>query len=131
MKKILFLLFIGIGISASSCKKETIVGPGALTIFTNVQSSQWSLSTTGAFQGYTADVSVPDIDSYYNENGAVLVYLDHGNDGGFELLPNVNGGNSLWYTYKQGHVYLNSQNADGSAPTQNPGALALKIVLVP
>lgn len=131
MKKILFLLFIGIGLTAASCKKETIVGPGALTIFTPVQANQWVASTTGAFQGYTADVSVPDITNYYNESGAVLVYLDHGDDVGFELLPNVNGGNSLWYTYRQGHVFLNSQNPNGTIPSENPGKLALKIVLVP
>ena len=132
MKKILFLLFIGIGISASSCKKETVVGPGALTIFTPVQSNQWVLSTTGTFRGYTADVPVKDIDNYYDQNGAVLVYIAYGNNSAeYELLPNVNGGNSLWYSYAPGHIYINSQNADGSAPTQPPGPLGLKIVLVP
>lgn len=128
MKKILTLVCCTILLAATSCKKETIVGPGAVTVFTNANT--WVASTSGSFLGYTADVSVPDIDNYYDKHGAVLVYIDYGT-GEYELLPNVNGGNSLWYTFAPGHVYINSQNADGTKPTQDPGNLKLKIVLIP
>jgi hypothetical protein len=126
MKKLLSILCVSIiALTAASCKKETIVTPGALPIF--AKANNWA-STDGG-KTYSADVSVPEIDDYYDRNGAVLVYNDLGN-GEYEALPSVYGGITYRFTYTGGHVYLDAQNSDGNSVTPLPPTLNLKIVLV-
>jgi len=126
MKKILSILFVAIiAVTASSCKKETVVAPGAITGF--YPAKNWTTSDNG--RTYTADVPVSDLDSYYIEFGAVLVYNDLGNDQ-FEQLPSVYDGITYRFTYSPGHVYIDAQNSDGNSQTEEPPNLNLKIVLV-
>ncbi|MBD1387520.1 hypothetical protein IDJ75_19705 [Mucilaginibacter rigui] len=126
MKKLLSILCVAvITLTAASCKKETIVAPGAQTFFP--KATNWT-TTDGGFT-YSADVSMPEIDSYFDNNGAVLVYNDLGN-GEYEALPSVYGGISYRFTYTGGHVYLDAQNSDGNSITPKPPTLNLKVVLV-
>ena len=125
MKKTLTLLMLCVVVMATSCKKETVVGPGALTIFTNADT--WDSGDNGVT--YTSDVSVPEIDSYYEGNGAVLLYIDLGN-GEYEQLPDVYGGITYRFTYTVGHVYIDAQNVDANSVTPLPPNLRIKIVLV-
>ncbi|MFS2187052.1 hypothetical protein ACCC92_10290 [Mucilaginibacter sp. Mucisp84] len=129
MKKILTLICCTIVLAATSCKKEYVTtSPSATTIF----------DTTPAFvhdttdpNRYTTTLSVPEITDYYNNHGAVLVYLE--DNGTFEQLPDVYGGVSYRFVYETGKLYIDAQNADGSVPTGPgiPGPLKVKIVLVP
>jgi hypothetical protein len=125
MKKILTLLMVCVVFAASSCKKETVVAAGAITTFKTA--TNWATSDNGIT--YTADVVVPELDSYYQNSGAVLVYNDLGN-GEFEQLPDVYGGITYSVTYSVGHVFIDAQNADGASTTPIPPNLNLKIVLV-
>ncbi|MFD0793423.1 hypothetical protein ACFQZX_07320 [Mucilaginibacter litoreus] len=126
MRKLLSILCVAILLfTASSCKKETYVTPGAQTIFTDTKS--WITDDGGIT--YTTDIPVPDIDSYFDSSGAVLVYNDLGG-GEFEQLPSVYGGITYRFTYTDGHVYIDAQNADGDSITPMPPKLNLKIVLV-
>nr|WP_157536059.1 hypothetical protein [Mucilaginibacter sp. L294] len=126
MKKLLSILCVSIiALTAASCKKETVVAPGALPIF--AKANNWT--TTDGGLTYSADVSVPEIDDYYDRSGAVLVYNDLGN-GEYEALPSVYGGISYRFTYTGGHVYLDAQNSDGNSVTPKPPTLSLKIVLI-
>ncbi|MES2063161.1 MAG: hypothetical protein V4456_14640 [Bacteroidota bacterium] len=126
MKKLLSILCVSIIVlTAASCKKETVVAPGAQTIFT--KTTNWTSSDGG--RTYTSDVSVPEIDDYFDAHGAVLVYNDLGN-GEYEQLPSVFEGITYRFTYTGGHVYIDAQNSDGTGTITIPPRLSLKIVLV-
>ncbi|AYL93803.1 hypothetical protein [Mucilaginibacter celer] len=126
MKKILTLICCTIVLAATSCKKEYVTtAPSATTIF----------DTTPAFvrdaddpNRYTTTLSVPEITDYYNNHGAVLVYLE--DNGTFEQLPDVYGGVSYRFVYETGKLYIDAQSSDGSLPAK-PNPLKIKIVLVP
>ncbi|AMR30342.1 hypothetical protein A0256_02375 [Mucilaginibacter sp. PAMC 26640] len=111
--------------TAASCKKENVVAPGAITFFT--KANNWTTADNGIT--YTADVPVQAIDSYYDSNGAVLVYNDLGS-GEYEQLPSVYGGITYRFTYTLGHVYIDAQNSDGGSTTPIPPNLNLKVVLI-
>lgn len=133
MKKILTLICCTIVLAATSCKKEYVTtSPSATTIFDTTPA--FVLDNTNdpnSIHGYTTTLAVPEITDYYNNHGAVLVYLE--DNGTYEQLPDVYGGVSYRFVYTKGTLYIDAQNADGSVPTgQNiPGPLKLKIVLVP
>jgi hypothetical protein len=119
-------------LAATSCKKETVIGPGAITVFTSTQSWKFD-STIGTNGAYTTDIPMPEIDSYYDNHGAVLVYLEEGNpqDGyTYEQLPDVFDGVTYRSVYTQGHLYIDAQNADGSVLGAAPGKFNVKVVLV-
>lgn len=133
MKKILTLICCTIVLAATSCKKEYVTtSPSATTIFDTTPAFVLDNSSDpNSIHGYTTTLSVPEITDYYNNHGAVLVYLDE--DGAYEQLPDVYGGVSYRFVYAKGTLYIDAQNADGSIPTGSniPGPLKLKIVLVP
>jgi hypothetical protein len=131
MKKILFLLFIGIGIAATSCKKETIIGPNnTKTIIKQVASSQWAL--TGDKVSYFVDLPAGDIDDYLQHNGAVLVYISYDNGTTYEQVPETYGGVAFSFSHQAGSVELVAQVYDGGTPTltQPPAPMTVKIVLI-
>jgi hypothetical protein len=132
MKKILTLVCCTILLAATSCTKKYVT-PGAKTIFTNITADMWQVDNSndpGSVHGLTVDVPVQDITNYYDDNGAVLVYIDNGN-GFYEQIPNVYGNVTLRVTYyTAGHLFIDAQTSNGAIPT-NPGPLHLKIVLVP
>ncbi|MEZ2339130.1 hypothetical protein [Mucilaginibacter sp. RCC_168] len=132
MKKILTLVCCTILLAATSCTKKYVT-PGAKTVFTNITADMWHVdnsSAQGSVHGYTVDVPVPDITDYYNDNGAVLAYIDYG-DGSYEQIPNVYDNVTFRVTYyTAGHLYIDAQSSTGAVPA-NPGALKLKLVLVP
>jgi len=134
MKKILTLICCTIVLAATSCKKEYVTtSPSATTIFDTTPAFVLddNANDPNSIHGYTTTLAVPEITDYYNNHGAVLVYLDE--DGAYEQLPDVYGGISYRFVYAKGTLYIDAQNADGSVPSpaNKPGPLKLKIVLVP
>lgn len=131
MKKILTLICCTIVLAATSCKKEYVTtSPSATTIFDTTPAFVLDNSSNpGSIHGYTTTLAVPEITDYYNNHGAVLVYLD--DNGTYEQLPDVYDGISYRFVYAKGTLYIDAQNADGSVPSVAPPALKLKIVLVP
>ncbi|QEM08497.1 hypothetical protein [Mucilaginibacter rubeus] len=128
MKKILTLICCTIVLAATSCKKEYVTtSPSATTIFDTTP----NFVLDNSINGYTTTLAVPEITDYYNNHGAVLVYIE--DNGTYEQLPDVYGGISYRFVYTKGTLYIDAQNADGSVPTGPgiPGPLKLKIVLVP
>lgn len=136
MKKILTLVCCTILLAATSCTKKYVT-PGAKTVFTNITADMWHVDNSGAagsVHGYTVDVPVKDITNYYDDNGAVLVYIDYSNGqspGSYEQIPNVYDNVTYRVTYyTAGHLYIDAQTSNGAIP-DNPGPVALKIVLIP
>lgn len=131
MKKFLTLICCTIVLAATSCKKEYVTtAPSATTIFDTTPAFVLA-NGDGSIHGYTTTLNVPELTDYYNNHGAVLVYLE--DNGTFEQLPDVYGGVSYRFVYETGKLYIDAQNADGSLPTgaNIPGPLKVKIVLVP
>lgn len=87
MKKILTLICCTIVLAATSCKKEYVTtSPSATTIFDTTP----NFVLDNSINGYTTTLNVPEITDYYNNHGAVLVYLE--DNGTYEQLPDVYGG---------------------------------------
>ena len=131
MKKILTLICCTILLAATSCKKETIVGPNTTqTIVFNVNATgtfSWKLGNNGA--SYSAVLDVPEIDSYALAHDAVLVYISF--DGGttYEQVPEVYGGTAYSFSYVKGSIQVDAQTSDGSAAVK-PGPATIKVLLV-
>ncbi|MBL4675785.1 MAG: hypothetical protein JKY70_06215 [Mucilaginibacter sp.] len=131
MKKLLSIICVAIlAVTASSCKKETVVQGGNTntTVYaTNV--SDWQLITDGG-GAYVMDINVPALDKTYSENGAVLVYIAQPGSTEWEAIPNVYAGRSYSFTHDVGRVSIYSQNPSGTGTPVKPGAIDVKIVLL-
>jgi hypothetical protein len=128
MKKLLSILCLSlIVLTVASCKKDTVVAPNTnVTVIKNVKSSDWSTFDANT---YSVDLNVPELDTYFNEHGAVLVYIAYAN-GPWEQIPEVFDGQTFSFTHNPGHVTLYTQNAGGTGTPIQPDAVDVKIVLI-
>ena len=127
MKKILSILFVAvIAIGLSSCKKTYITPNPNQTILFDVPVSSWVLSDDG--RSYYALLSTPEIDSYFNDNGGVLVYFSF-NKGVYEQVPYTYNNVAYSYTHNQGDVVLYAQTPNGVMPVK-PAAMTVKLLLI-
>jgi hypothetical protein len=126
MKRYLALLILPIMLLATSCTKTTNVVPNQ-TVFANISSSTWTTSDGG--KTYSAIVSVPQIDNYFNQHGGVLVYVTFGNNT-YEQLSETYNGIAYSYSHNVGQVEIDIQSSNGTSTITPPGSLGVKIVLV-
>ena len=126
MKRYLALLIFPIMLLATSCTKTTNVVPNQ-TVFANISSSTWTTGDGG--KTYSAIVSVPQIDSYFNQHGGVLVYVTFGNNT-YEQLSETYNGIAYSYSHNVGQVEIDIQSSNGTSIITPPGSLGVKIVLV-
>ncbi|GAA4335615.1 hypothetical protein GCM10023149_43670 [Mucilaginibacter gynuensis] len=128
MKKILTLvLLLSVGLLASSCRKEItqIVQPNKTVLF---NLDKWERnSSTGI---YFVTYSTPEIDNYFNDNGAVLVYFSRGDNGVYEQIPQTYEGVSYSYTHKAGSIEIDAEDSDGNPLTSAPPTGLIKVVFV-
>jgi hypothetical protein len=127
MKKILTIVGCIILLAASSCTKQYVTPNPNQTILFNVPSSSWA--TTDGGKTFSSVISTPEIDSYFNDHGGVLVYFSFTN-GVYEQIPEVFNGISFSYTHNQGSVALYAQAADGVTVIQPPATATLKLLLI-
>lgn len=118
-RSILLLLFIA-SIGLVSCKKEVYVPSDTtnLTILSDIFPKDWVRSPDGL--SYYTRISVPENDTYYNQNGAIVVAMSFENLDVYEALPQTYKGYSYRFTYQPGYVtiYLNDPYGDPvNAPT--------------
>ncbi len=128
MKKILSILFVAvIAIGLSSCKKTYITPNPNRTIIYDVPVSSWVLSDDG--KSYYAILDdLPEIDSYFNENGGVLIYFNF-NQGVYEQAPYTFNNVAYSYTHETGNIVLYAQTSNGVTPVL-PDAMKVKIILI-
>lgn len=127
MKKILSIVCVIVALAASSCTKQYITPNPNQTILINVASSTWT--TTDGGKTYSSVINTPEINSYFNDHGGVLVYFSFTN-GVYEQIPEVYQGVSFSYTHNQGSLALYAQSSDGVTPTTAPANMTLKLVLI-
>ncbi|MXV14919.1 hypothetical protein [Hufsiella ginkgonis] len=126
MKRSTLLLILPILFLISSCEKREYVTPNR-TIIVNLGSGSWISSNGG--KTYTAAIDMPEIDGYFNENGAVLVYASFGSNI-YEQVPEVYNGIAYSFTHRVGQVALEIQASDGKTVITPPGSVKIKVVLV-
>jgi len=127
MKKYLLIVMAVMFVAAiSSCTKKYVTPNTNVTVKGTVKASSWVLSADG--KSYESEVLVPDLDNYYNNDGAVLVYASFGT-GVYEQIPQVYDGISYSYYHKTGKIviYTQTPNAQPVKPTTN---FDVKIVLI-
>jgi hypothetical protein len=128
MKKILTILFVAvIAIGLSSCKKTYITPNPNRTIIYDVPVSSWVLSDDGRSY-YSVMDDLPEIDSYFNENGGVLIYFNF-NQGVYEQAPYTFNNVAYSYTHETGTIVLYAQTPNGVTPIK-PDAMKVKIILI-
>ena len=125
MKRSLIFICLSLIISIAGCKKEMIV-PNR-TIITTLNSGNWVQNSGG--RTYTAAINMPEIDNYFNDHGAVLVYISFEN-GTYEQVPQVYNGVSYSYITRTGQIILEIQSSSGLGTVTPPGTVKVKIVLI-
>ena len=127
MKKLLSILCLAVVVAIfPGCTKKYITPNPNRTITFDVPNSSWVLSSDG--RSYYSVVDVPEIDSYFNDYGGVLVYYSFTN-GVYEQIPQVYDGIAYSYTHEQGTIVLYAQTPDGVTPIK-PISSKLKLLLI-
>lgn len=125
MKKLILLFAMSILLVSAGCKKEFIV-PNR-TVFTTLSPGNWIKQDGG--HSYTASINMPEIDNYFNDHGAVIVYISF-DSGTYEQIPQVYNGVSYSYITRSGQIVVEIQSSDGIGVITAPGSVKLKIVLI-
>ena len=127
MKKLLSILCLAVVVAIfPGCTKKYITPNPNRTVTFDVPNSSWVLSNDG--RSYYSVLDVPEIDSYFNEYGGVLVYYSFTN-GVYEQIPQVYDGIAYSYTHENGTIVLYAQTPDGVTPIK-PISSKLKLLLL-
>ncbi len=127
MKKILTIIGCIVLFAASSCTKQYVTPNPNQTILITVKAGSWT--TTDGGKTYSSVINTPEIDSYFNDHGGVLVYFSF-TSGVYEQIPEVYQGISYSYTHNPGSLALYEQASDGISVIQPPTDTVLKLVLI-
>jgi hypothetical protein len=131
-QKILLLLCMAT-LGLASCKKDTIIQDSPnRTIITTIPVTAWKPYDNG--RGYTAEVSIPEIDQLNVDIEGILVYLDHpAETSSYIAVPYVYAGNSYSFEHYNGGVAIDIQTATfGTALAIKPTVpIRIKVVLIP
>jgi hypothetical protein len=127
MKRTLSIIGCVIVLAASSCTKKYITPNPNQTILLTVKSTDWT--TTDGGKTYSAVIDAPEIDSYFNDHGGVLVYFSFTN-GVYEQVPEVYQGLAYSYTHNTGSLALYAQSSDGVTPITRPDDTVVKLLLI-
>ncbi|MGZ3751261.1 MAG: hypothetical protein ACXVB0_07120 [Mucilaginibacter sp.] len=128
MKKLLSIVCCAmVLLSVSSCTKQYITPNPNQTILLNLAASAWT--TTDGGKTWSANIATPEIDSYFNDHGGVLVYFSFTN-GVYEQVPETYNGISYSYIHNPGAIAVYAQASDGVSVIAAPDAAVVKILLV-
>lgn len=126
-KSLLIILAVMFVAAISSCTKKYITPNNNITVVAkDVRPNSWVLNTAEA--AYTNDILVPDLDDYFNDVGAVLVYLSF-SKGIYEQIPYVYNGVSYSFFHERGKVVLYAQTPGGQ-PIKPVDVMDVKVVLI-
>ncbi len=131
MKKLLFL-FLGLSIlGVSACRKVTeqyYTTPNQ-TVYYSVSNSSWT-TADGGFT-YAASLSFQQGDTYQNKYDGVLVYVSYDNGTTYIAVPQTYNGLTYSFSATNQKVIIEVQSSDFNSKISNPGALSVKLVLIP
>lgn len=130
MKRILLLLALPI-ILFTSCKKEVTEVrqvDQAFSAVYDISPSSWTSSNGGRI--YSAELDVPELDSYIYQNGAVLVYLSFNGTSYYEALPQVFDGFAYGVIHGEGYINIDISDILGEVISRPEQAMKAKVVLI-
>jgi hypothetical protein len=113
-------------LAATSCTKQYVTPNPNQTILFTITS--WALTSDS--KAYATNLDIPEIDSYFQGHGGVLVYLSFDSGVTYEQVPEVYNNLSYSYTHSAGILTLYAQTADGTQPVNPPSNIQVKVVLV-
>lgn len=131
MKKLIILTFGLIIMGFSACKKVTeqyYTTPNQ-TIFYDINSSSWTSSNANFT--YKATLNFLQGDSYLNTYDGILVYISYDGGTNFISVPQTYNGLAYSFSVNNNKVLLEVQSSDYNTAIANPGAMFVKIVLIP
>ncbi len=134
MKKSLLILIAVVFVAAiSSCKKTYVTPNTNTTVYRTISANSWILDQTE--NAYRAELSIPQLDQQYNDDGAVLVYISYGSASNgsapvYEQLPQVYQGASFSYYHTDGKIVIYSQTPGGNPATPPNQNVLIKVVLI-
>ncbi|QXV65528.1 hypothetical protein INP83_00035 [Mucilaginibacter sp. 21P] len=130
MKKLLSIICVAIlAVTASSCKKETVVSNNTLTRVFDLKSTDWKQTSDGV--SWYANLNIPELDNQIHLKGGVLVSISVDGESTYEQIPETFGGVAYSYSHQPGQLQLLAQAYDGAnPPISNPGAMTVKVVLI-
>src|SRR5690606_26675650 len=108
------------------CEKKYVV-PNR-TILDQIAPGRWVAGDNG--QTFSVGIPMPEIDDYFNEYGAAIVYVSFGTID-YEAITQVFDGVSYHYVTKPGQIVITIESSDGIEPVNPPDiAMDVKIVLI-
>lgn len=125
MKRLLTLV-LPLMLLFTACEKKEYVTPNQ-TVVLDISSASWFRNTNGTC---TRTIDLPELDYYYQDRGAVLVYASFDNGRNYEQIPEVYDGISYSFVAREGELQIDLQPASGSAVVTPPSVMTVKIVLV-
>lgn len=127
MNKPLTFLLLSLIIVFSSCQKNEYIVPNR-TIVTQINGVDWRSNDGG--RTFVTRIDMPEIDNYFNENGAAIVFVSFGTVE-YEQIPQVFDGVSYRYTTRPGEIAITIENATGEGIVKAPrGPMDVKIILI-
>lgn len=124
--KNLFTLMLPVILLMTACEQNHYVVPNR-TIVTDV--NRWTTTDRGL--SYVARISVPELDHYIMETGAVLVYISFNGGRTYEQVPEVYRGYSYRWEKAAGEISITCEDSDGITPFDPPSSvMTVKIVLI-
>ncbi|MBS7563894.1 hypothetical protein KHS38_05710 [Mucilaginibacter sp. Bleaf8] len=128
MKKILSVLCCAIMLVATSCKKEYINENNNRTIQFTTTSNSWTTSDGGRI--FSTNLDIPEIDDYFQDHGAPLVYISFDNGATYEPISEVYNGVSYSFYHSVGQLIVEAQAYNGTNVINNPSNAVIKVVLI-
>ena len=131
------LLIVGLMIlGVSACRKVTneyYTTPNQ-TIYEPLDANRWSSKDGGVT--YSATIDFLPTDTYQNGFDGVLVFLDFDNNANntsstWEPIPQTYEGFAYSYAVTNQRITIRVQNANGTGSFNPPGAVKVKIVMIP
>lgn len=127
MKRALILLILPLVLFVSACQKNEYIVPNR-TILTQVSANSWR--TLDNQVTYEATIDMPEIDEFFNENGAALVFVSFGVVA-YDQIPQVFNGVSYRYSMRPGEIIITIESATGTGTVTRPeGPMDVKVVLI-
>jgi hypothetical protein len=113
----------------SSCTKTVTnkVDQAFSAIYT-LNASGWGTTDVGL--SYSTSLNVPELDSYMQTNGGVLVYLSFDNGANYEAIPEVFNGIAYGSIHSVGQVIIDLHAVDGSTINAPGASILAKVVLI-
>jgi hypothetical protein len=128
MKALLLAPCLALLIGLTGCTKKNYYTNPGVTFQATAAATDWKLDNS---------INTPELNNYAADNYAVVVSISYPDattgqsTGVYETIPEVYQNISYSYTYNAGNISIYAQGADGSVLSASPGAVTVKVAIIP